>query len=170
VNKKIIAILGLCLVAGVAFWALKKGKLGKRSEKSEVEVGLIQNKNKGSEFGLKLDDLKVGEGVESEFGDTVEVHYVGMLEDGKKFDSTRDRQQPMHFLLGAGQILQGLDMGVAGMKVKGQRKITVPPKFGYGAKGAGGGLVPPDATLIYEVELLKLDKRKTPPDVNKKSN
>ncbi|WP_342376888.1 FKBP-type peptidyl-prolyl cis-trans isomerase [Myxococcus stipitatus] len=104
-------------------------------------------------MSLKIEDSKVGTGDEAKAGHTVSVHYVGTLTDGKKFDSSRDRGQPFSFKLGAGQVIQGWDQGVAGMKVGGVRKLTIPPDLGYGARGAGG-VIPPNATLVFEVELL----------------
>ncbi|AGC48711.1 FKBP-type peptidylprolyl cis-trans isomerase [Myxococcus stipitatus DSM 14675] len=104
-------------------------------------------------MSLKIEDSKVGTGDEAKAGQTVSVHYVGTLTDGKKFDSSRDRGQPFSFKLGAGQVIQGWDQGVAGMKVGGVRKLTIPPDLGYGARGAGG-VIPPNATLVFEVELL----------------
>ena len=103
--------------------------------------------------GLKYVDLKVGEGPEAAPGQTVEVHYTGWLENGTKFDSSLDRQEPFTFRLGAGEVIDGWDQGVAGMKVGGKRKLTIPPDLGYGDQGAGGA-IPPGATLIFEVELL----------------
>ncbi len=105
--------------------------------------------------GLKYEDLKVGEGAEAKSGDRVEVHYTGWLENGTKFDSSVDRGKPFPFPLGAGRVIKGWDQGVAGMKVGGKRKLIIPPALGYGDRGAGG-VIPPNATLIFEVELLKI--------------
>jgi len=102
---------------------------------------------------LKIEDVVVGTGAEAVKGKQVMVHYTGWLTDGKKFDSSKDRGQPFHFALGPGQVIQGWDDGVAGMKVGGKRKLTIPPDLGYGAAGAGGA-IPPNATLVFEVELL----------------
>jgi FKBP-type peptidyl-prolyl cis-trans isomerase len=103
--------------------------------------------------GLKYEDLKVGTGAEAKAGQTVSVHYSGWLTNGKKFDSSVDRGQPFQFPLGAGRVIRGWDEGVQGMKVGGKRKLTIPPDLGYGARGAGGA-IPPNATLLFEVELL----------------
>jgi FKBP-type peptidyl-prolyl cis-trans isomerase FkpA len=105
--------------------------------------------------GLKYEDLKEGTGAEAKKGDTVEVHYTGRLKDGKKFDSSKDRGKPFSFPLGAGRVIKGWDEGVQGMKVGGTRKLTIPAALGYGSRGAGGA-IPPNATLLFEVELLKV--------------
>jgi len=102
---------------------------------------------------LEIENQIVGEGNEAVPGNTVEVHYTGWLTDGTKFDSSYDRNEAFSFKLGAGQVIQGWDQGVAGMKVGGVRKLTIPPGLGYGARGAGG-VIPPDATLIFKVELV----------------
>ncbi|NOK37148.1 FKBP-type peptidyl-prolyl cis-trans isomerase [Corallococcus exercitus] len=104
-------------------------------------------------MSLKTEDVKVGTGTEAVAGKRVTVHYVGTLTDGKKFDNSRDRGQGFTFSLGAGQVIQGWDQGVAGMKVGGVRKLTIPPELGYGSRGAAG-VIPPNATLLFEVELL----------------
>ena len=104
-------------------------------------------------MSLQLDDVKVGTGAEATAGKSVTVHYVGTLTNGSKFDSSRDRGQGFSFRLGAGQVIQGWDQGVAGMKVGGVRKLTIPPALGYGSRGFPP-VIPPDSTLIFEVELL----------------
>ena len=113
--------------------------------------------------GLTMTDHKIGTGAEATAGRTVAVHYTGWLFDpaapgnkGKKFDSSRDRGDPFRFPLGGGRVIAGWDQGVAGMKVGGQRTLVIPPELGYGARGAGG-VIPPNATLIFDVELLGVE-------------
>ncbi len=104
---------------------------------------------------LEIEDQIVGGGEEAVAGQTVEVHYTGWLTDGTKFDSSHDRDQTFSFKLGGGQVIAGWDQGVAGMKIGGARKLTIPPEMGYGERGAGG-VIPPNATLVFKVELIGL--------------
>ena len=105
--------------------------------------------------GLKYEDLVEGTGDAAKMGQTVSVHYTGWLTDGKKFDSSKDRGQPFPFPLGAGRVIKGWDEGVQGMKVGGKRKLTIPPQLGYGSRGTAGA-IPPNAILVFEVELLQI--------------
>lgn len=106
-----------------------------------------------SQETLKIEDLVVGSGAEARAGQRVDVHYTGWLTNGTKFDSSVDRGRPFSFHLGEGQVIAGWDQGVEKMKVGGKRRLTIPPHLGYGARGAGG-VIPPNATLVFEVELL----------------
>ncbi|MFO7594240.1 MAG: FKBP-type peptidyl-prolyl cis-trans isomerase [Pseudomonadota bacterium] len=108
-----------------------------------------------TDSGLKYEDIVEGEGATADAGQTVSVHYTGWLENGSKFDSSKDRNEPFRFRLGGGMVIKGWDEGVQGMKVGGKRKLTLPPELGYGARGAGG-VIPPNAILIFEVELLDI--------------
>jgi len=103
--------------------------------------------------GLTYEDIETGTGTEARGGQKAKVHYTGWLKNGQKFDSSKDRDEPFEFMLGGGQVIKGWDEGVVGMKVGGKRKLTIPPDLGYGARGAGG-VIPPNAELIFEVELL----------------
>ncbi|MEN8447627.1 MAG: FKBP-type peptidyl-prolyl cis-trans isomerase [Cyanobacteria bacterium J06555_13] len=108
-----------------------------------------------TDSGLQYVIITEGDGAQAQAGNNVYVHYVGTLEDGTKFDSSRDRGQPFNFPLGAGRVIKGWDEGVALMKVGDRRKFIIPPELGYGARGAGG-VIPPNATLIFDVELLRI--------------
>ncbi len=130
---------------------------------TKVLLGLLTTgvtMSSASAADLKIEDFTVGSGETAENGKTVIVHYDGYLSDagkkGKKFDSSRDRGQPFDFQLGTGQVIQGWDRGVKGMKVGGKRTLTIPPELGYGARGAGG-VIPPNAELIFDVELLGVE-------------
>src|SRR5690349_7921407 len=103
--------------------------------------------------GLIIEELTVGTGATAAAGQQVEVHYTGWLTNGTKFDSSKDRNDPFVFPLGAGRVIKGWDEGVQGMKIGGKRKLTIPPTLGYGARGAGN-VIPPNSTLVFEVELL----------------
>jgi FKBP-type peptidyl-prolyl cis-trans isomerase len=139
-----LAVMALCVfgLASEASAPLPEGK--KDKEKKEVTT----------KSGLKYTDLKEGTGAKAKKGDKVVVHYTGWLTSGKKFDSSVGRT-PFEFTLGAGKVIKGWDEGVAGMKVGGKRKLVIPPDLGYGKRGAGG-VIPPNATLVFEVELLKI--------------
>lgn len=106
--------------------------------------------------GLIIEEVQVGTGATAVKGKSVKVHYTGTLTDGKKFDSSRDRGEPFSFQLGVGQVIKGWDQGVDGMKVGGKRKLTIPAELGYGQAGAGG-VIPPNAVLLFDVELLGVE-------------
>ncbi len=106
--------------------------------------------------GLVIEDLIIGEGALAQSGHSATVHYTGWLTDGTKFDSSKDRNDPFAFGLGRREVIAGWDEGVQGMRVGGRRKLTIPPALGYGARGAGG-IIPPNATLVFEVDLLGVD-------------
>lgn len=106
---------------------------------------------------LVIEDLTEGSGQTAAAGDNVLVHYTGWLTDGSKFDSSLDRGQPFGFQLGAGRVIAGWDQGVAGMKVGGSRRLTIPPELAYGDRSVGGGLIPANSTLVFEVELLGIE-------------
>ena len=113
----------------------------------------VEGKPVTTSSGLKYWDVKVGTGATATAGKKVVVHYTGWLTNGTKFDSSVDRKKPFEFTLGAGRVIKGWDEGVQGMKVGGKRRLEIPPSLGYGAQGAGG-VIPPNATLIFDVELL----------------
>lgn len=146
------AAFSVALLAAVA--ACTKKEAAPDAGNPAAGAPAAQTAPTGKEGGdLKIEEVKAGTGAEATPGKIVTVHYTGTLTDGKKFDSSLDRGQPFEFTLGAGQVIQGWDKGVAGMKVGGKRKLTIPPQLGYGERGAGG-VIPPNATLIFDVELL----------------
>ncbi|HEX8952107.1 MAG TPA: FKBP-type peptidyl-prolyl cis-trans isomerase [Polyangia bacterium] len=116
----------------------------------------MANETVTTSSGLQYIDEKVGDGAAPQKGKRVTVHYTGTLTDGKKFDSSRDRGQPFKFVIGVGQVIAGWDEGVMSMKVGGKRKLIIPANLGYGARGAGG-VIPPNAELHFDVELLGVD-------------
>ena len=124
------------------------------SHKTGGSAGSADSKKSTQPGGLQVDEVKPGEGAIATRGKTVSVHYTGRLTDGTKFDSSLDRGQPIDFPLGAGVVIKGWDMGIEGMKVGGKRKLTIPPDLAYGARGTPGGPIPPNATLVFDVELV----------------
>lgn len=123
------------------------------SDAQEAQGTMADETLTTTDSGLQYVDLTAGDGASPEKGQTVEVHYTGTLEDGTKFDSSRDRNRPFKFKIGVGQVIKGWDEGVASMKVGGRRKLVIPADLAYGSRGAGG-VIPPDATLVFDVELL----------------
>jgi FKBP-type peptidyl-prolyl cis-trans isomerase len=141
----VVGCVGLLILVG---WGLNAED--KKGEEKKDEPKVIKTKS-----GLEYQDLKEGTGVEAKKGDTVVVHYTGWLkENKKKFDSSLDRGKPFDFELGAGDVIKGWDEGVAGMKVGGKRRLIIPSELGYGKTGKGD--IPPNADLVFEVELLKI--------------
>ncbi len=128
---------------------------GHDSGGSGEKAGTMAENMETTPSGLQYVDLKVGTGASPQTGQTAVVHYTGWLVDGTKFDSSKDRNQPFTFAVGRGQVIKGWDEGVATMKVGGTRKLVIPPDLAYGARGAGG-VIPPNATLTFEVELLEI--------------
>jgi FKBP-type peptidyl-prolyl cis-trans isomerase FkpA len=122
---------------------------------SGAKPGGTEPEWKKNASGLEYQEIKIGEGAEAKAGMTVDVHYTGWLLDGTKFDSSVDRGKPFSFHLGAGEVIRGWDEGVAGMKLGGKRKLRIPAELGYGSRGAGG-VIPGNATLIFDVELLSV--------------
>lgn len=143
---KLFSALTLALLVSLSFTSCTK-KDKESTESTTTTSG-------GDVSSLKTEELKAGSGKEAKSGTKVSVHYTGWLTNGKKFDSSVDRGEPFEFELGAGQVIQGWDQGVAGMKVGGKRKLTIPPQMAYGDRDVGGGLIPANSTLVFEVELL----------------
>jgi FKBP-type peptidyl-prolyl cis-trans isomerase FkpA len=144
-------VISRCLILAAATLLFSTLTFGQAANDRPTKVPDKPTKITGD--GLAYWDIKTGTGAEATKGKTVSVHYTGWLTDGKKFDSSLDRGQPFPFHLGAGEVIKGWDEGVAGMKVGGKRQLRIPPQLGYGARGAGG-VIPPNATLIFDVELL----------------
>ena len=143
------------VVQAALLLSLSSGSIAADNQEIKKETKNMAEQTVTTESGLKYLDVTVGTGRLAELGDTASVHYTGWLADGKKFDSSVDRKEPFSFRLGAGQVIKGWDEGVMGMKIGGKRKLTIPPQLGYGARGAGG-VIPPNATLTFDVELLDL--------------
>lgn len=157
----IIFFVLLAIVGGVYYWLTIPKNQPEETPAAATTTNASQgfgNLIEGPE-GLKYEVLKIGQGQEAKNGDEVLVHYVGTLEDGVKFDSSRDKNKPFNFVLGKGDVIKGWDLGVLGMKVGEIRKLIIPAIIGYGTQGTPGGPIPPNATLIFEVELLGVSPR-----------
>lgn len=141
---RLCAVLPALLAVGASGFAAEPDR---HPAKAESHAEIV------TPSGLRFTDLRVGQGQEASEGKIVEVHYTGWLKDGKKFDSTETCQKPMTFRMGAGDVIKGLDEGITGMREGGKRRLVIPPSLGLGKQGAGG-VIPPNAVLIYEVELL----------------
>ena len=144
-NKKIV-IIGLILVGGFYVFSVN---IDNNFLKGDITESIKNNM-------LEIETIVEGSGVESKVGDSLTVHYTGMLEDGTKFDSSVDRGTPFNFILGIGQVIEGWEKGMEGMKVGEKRKLTIQPEYAYGERGFPG-VIPPNATLIFEVELLEIN-------------
>ncbi len=156
-NKNKIIVLAAAIVLAIAaflyFYNKGKSPTANVDEIKQDTTGSQLTNKKMNKQGVEIEILKEGIGATAKNGDKVSVHYVGTLENGTKFDSSVDRGTPFEFTLGAGQVIPGWEIGVEGMKVGEKRKLTIPSELGYGSRGAGG-VIPPNATLIFEVELL----------------
>ncbi len=148
-KKIFLIIILIAVILGVYFLFQNQKNKKESTATNNYEI---------QEESMKIEILKEGTGESAKNGDTVTVHYTGTLENGTKFDSSRDRGTPFSFILGAGRVIKGWDLGVAGMKIGEQRKLTIPSELAYGDAGTPGGPIPPKATLIFEVELLGINQ------------
>lgn len=161
----VIIFLGVVILGAIFLFKPSENREISENKKTEEEVKSDNNEPTATPVtpvratetpeGLKIEVMKEGQGQEAKNGDTVFVHYTGWLLDGTKFDSSVDRGTPFSFILGAGQVIKGWDVGVLGMKPGEKRKLTIPANLGYGEMGTPGGPIPPNATLVFEVEFIK---------------
>lgn len=158
--KKIILTVIISIILVFGFYFLLESQKENKTQESKQAQEMIPESNKNQDLSpdLQIEVVEQGEGEEVKGGENIAVHYTGTLEDGTKFDSSLDRGKPFVFTLGIGQVIKGWDMGILGMKVGEKRKLVIPPELGYGKTGTPGGPIPPDATLIFEVELLSINK------------
>lgn len=158
--KKYAQYIIFAVVAAAILWfgASYSKHMQEQSQADQAaQVQAAADKQKEIMSKLKVEDLKVGTGEEVQNGDYLLMNYTGTLDDGTKFDSSYDHGQPLLFQFGVGQVIQGWDLGLAGMKVGGKRRLTIPPELGYGSQG--NGPIPPDATLHFDVELVSIQRK-----------
>jgi FKBP-type peptidyl-prolyl cis-trans isomerase FkpA len=148
------ALLAALLALAVPASAARPVRVARQEEKSPAPSSAAREVVTPS--GLRYTDLKVGEGTEAQKGKTVDVLYTGRLEDGTQFDASQDPNRPFTFRIGIDEVIRGWHEGITGMKSGGKRRLVIPPELGYGKQGAGGGVIPANATLIFEVELLNV--------------
>lgn len=168
-KKSIIILIILIVIVGVVYLAdqilLRNWGPFPQNQPAQSSSSLSQSSPNSSQNSnviyiqnMKIEILKEGTGEAAKTGDAVTVHYTGTLTNGTKFDSSVDRNQPFPYTLGQNQVIQGWELGLLGMKVGEKRKLTIPPELGYGSRDVGGGLIPPNSTLIFEVELLGINQ------------
>lgn len=150
--KKVFLLIFLIII--FVFYFLSQKNIEEQKSNNMEQTAEV-NQGQDEKQGLKIETLKQGSGEEVKKNDVIAVHYTGRLEDGTKFDSSLDRGEPFTFTLGIGQVIKGWDLGVLGMKIGEKRQLTIPPELGYGAGGIGP--IPPNATLIFEIELLSIN-------------
>jgi FKBP-type peptidyl-prolyl cis-trans isomerase FkpA len=150
---KTLALVSALVVAGGGVGGVGLSSCSKKSEDAAAPAAST-GAAAPQGGGLIIEEVKLGDGVVATKGKTVSVHYTGVLTNGTKFDSSLDRGQPIVFALGTGRVIKGWDQGIEGMKVGGKRKLTIPPELAYGARGTPGGPIPPNATLVFDVELV----------------
>lgn len=155
-KKIVIALLVLAVLILGSYYFLKKApaKVTQNMNFSEEPNNQPASSSAQTQTDLKIEDLKVGQGQEVKKGDTVQVNYLGTLTNNQKFDSSYDRNQPFEFQVGAGQVIEGWDQGLLGMKIGGKRKLTIPPALGYGNQPVG--TIPANSILIFEIELIAI--------------
>jgi FKBP-type peptidyl-prolyl cis-trans isomerase len=154
-DYKNIAVVLVVVVIGVLGFVIFSLNQDETTEDDQQKEVVLSEGGGESVDELKIEDNVVGDGMETKEGDVASVHYTGTLMDGTKFDSSLDRGEPFEFELGAGDVIAGWDQGVVGMRVGGKRKLTIPPGLGYGERGAGSS-IPPNSTLVFEIELLEV--------------
>lgn len=149
----IIAVIGIIALGALYFIFDRQSKIAPSNAPANKFIPEVMTNRPD----LDIKTIQEGSGESAKNGDALTVHYTGALENGTKFDSSRDRGQPFTFTLGAGQVIRGWDLGLAGMKTGEKRRLAIPPELGYGETGTPGGSIPPNATLIFDVDLLKIN-------------